>query len=229
MADIRFFDTLLPDTGRILELGCGTGRISGALAGDRRPLTGIDISPHMVQRATQKKHPYCTYVCMDMTRIALQTRYDHIVIAYNTLNLLCSKTAILACLQGCRKHLRPGGTLLLQLFLPTRDFIARKKSFQFQLFDRPGGGKIIREVLKRYAGSTRYVHISERFRVRPMVPDGKNEDYQTSYCIAAYSAAGWLTILQKAGFTPAKLYSDYCGKPFRWGTSSLLLGSFSSL
>ena len=227
-ADIRCFDTLLTDACRILELGCGTGRISGALAGNRRPVTGVDISPKMVQRAQQKRHPYCSYVCMDMTRVAFQTRYDHIIIGYNTLNLLCSKEAILACLQGCKKLLRPAGTLLLQLFLPTGAFIAKKKSFQFQLFDRPGGGKIIKEILKRYSGSTRTVHVSERFRVRPMVPGEKNEDYQTSYYIAGYSAAEWLAILKNAGFTPYKLCGDYSGKPFRSETTSMLLGVFSS-
>jgi SAM-dependent methyltransferase len=226
--DIHVFNSLLPPEGRILELGCGTGRIAGALAGDRRPVTGIDLSPVMVQLALQKQHPHCDYLCMDMTRLAFQAGFDHIIIGYNTLNLLCSKASIVSCLRECGRHLHPGGTLLLQLFLPAKDFIARKKSFQFQIFDRPGGGKIIKEIIKRYSGSTKAVHVSERFRVRPTAHTAENEDYQTSYSIAGYSVTEWFSLLGETGFTPSTLYGDYSGETFCGETTSMLLGSFTS-
>ncbi len=85
---------------------------------------------------------------MDMVTPAFSIRFDAILIAYNTLNLLGSEEKILACLQGCKNSLRPQGKLLVQLFIPTEDFIQQKKTFQFQMFDRPGGGKIIKEILQ---------------------------------------------------------------------------------
>lgn len=228
--DISFFANLLPDRGRILELGCGTGRIAGSLADQRRPVVGVDISLAMLQAARQKQHPHCSYLGMDMTRVAFTTRFDHIIIGYNTLNLLCAKESIVACLRGCGKHLLPGGTLLLQLFLPARDFITNnKKIFQFQIFDRPGGGQVIKEILKHYSPSTKTVHVEERYRIRPMTRAKANEDYRTTYPIGGFSAAEWYALLEEANFTPSEVYGGYDGEPFYGETSPMLLGAFSFL
>lgn len=232
-ADIDFFDHLLPKQGRFLELGCGTGRIAEQIAKTNdlsRFVVGIDISVPMLQLATRrsdtaKRSPH--YCCMDMTQIAFSIKFDTILIAYNTLNLLGSEDKILKCLNGCRNSLQPGGKLLVQLFVPTEDFILQKKSFQFQMFDRPEGGKIIKEILKTYEPYSQSIHIKERFRVRPMQDGMANEDWQKSYTIAGFSADQWLSFFGKTGFNPKNIYGDYTGSHFYNSTSSNLLASFT--
>ena len=231
-ADTDFFEALLPRHGTFLELGCGTGRIarkladSGGPAALNRLVIGMDISIPMLQLATRRQQPSKQspgYLCMDMVQLAFSIKFDAILIPYNTLNLLGSQDKIIACLNGCRNSLQPGGKLLIQLFVPSEDFIGQKKTFQFQMFDRPEGGKIIKEILKEYDPKTQLVHIEERFRVRPMQEGKAKEDWKKSYTIAGFSADQWLSLFNTAGFTPTNIHGDYSGSHYHQTTSSTLL------
>lgn len=233
-ADIIFFENLLPQQGNFLELGCGTGRITHKLSGlsERtdlsRCIVGIDISIPMLRLATQRRRPSDHspyYLCMDMVHLAFSVKFDAILIPYNTLNLLGSEDKIIQCLQGCRHCMQPGGKLLVQLFIPTEDFIRQKKTFQFQMFDRPRGGRIIKEILKQYQPQTQSVQIEERFRVRPILEGEAKEDWNSLYTIAGFSADQWLSIFSKAGFTPTNICGDYSGSPYLRSTTSTLLAT----
>ncbi len=228
-ADIDFYESLLPKQGVIVEMGCGTGRITDSIAGregSKRLVIGIDISMPMLRQAKTKHRIKWSpqYLCMNMVKPAFSIRFDAILIAYNTLNLLDTEEIILACLHACRNSLRPQGKLLVQLFIPTEDFIQQKKTFQFQMFDRPGGGKIIKEILRHYDPQSRSIHIEERFRVRPMQQHLANEDWHKRYTIAGFSASHWLSLFHKAGFTPKSIYGDYAGNRFHQSTSSIFVG-----
>ncbi len=231
-ADIAFFEKLLPQQGSFLELGCGTGRIARKLAeqsetaGLSRFVVGIDISGPMLQLALQRQQPSAyipNYLCMDMVNLAFSLKFDAILIPYNTLNLLGSRDKIIQCLQGCKNSLQAGGKLLVQLFVPTEEFIRQKKTFQFQMLDRPGGGKIIKEILKHYQPESQSILIEERFRVRPMQEGEAKEDWNSIYTIAGFSADQWLSFFKQAGFTPTNTYGDYSGNPYHRSTTSTLL------
>ncbi len=233
-ADINFIEPLLPRQGTFLEMGCGTGRITRRLAGKKetdRLVIGMDISIPMLQRARQRRHAEegpVRYLCMDMVRPAFATLFEVILIPYNTLNLLGTADKITACLSGCRQLLRPGGTLLVQLFIPTEDFIARKKTFQFQMFDRPDGGKIIKELVKQYDPQSQSVRIEERFRVRPMRADLAKEDWHAIYRVAGFSAGRWLDYLRKSGFSPTAVYGDYSGGQYeKTANSSIFIATLT--
>lgn len=226
--DIIFYKPLLPKQGSILEMGCGTGRLARRLSHTYRTVIGIDISFPMLKIATKKSHPNCKFLSMDMIRPAFTTNFDTIIIPYNTLNLLINKEQIMKCLRGCRRYLQPGGKLLVQLFVPTNDFTGDdKKTFQFQMFDRPQGGKIIKEILKKYCPQSESISVEERFRVRPMQSGQANTDWNTTYTIAGFSAKKWLSLFNQAGFSTSRIYGDYQGSTYNSATSSSLLASFA--
>jgi len=231
-ADIEFFETLLPRQAKILELGCGTGRIADRLAGSGcgRDVVGLDISLqmlHLARNRCQATLPSPFYLCMDMLHLAFRIQFDVILIAYNTLNLLGSEKHILDCLKRCRTLLQPKGTLLLQLFIPGEDLLRRKKTFQFQIFDRPEGGKIIKEIKKEYLPDSQSVLLEERFRVRPLPGTSTGKDWQTSCTVAAFPAEHWFHLFRRAGFAPVNVYGDYAGGPYRQSTGSTLIARLS--
>lgn len=232
-ADIDFFNLLLPKQGAILELGCGTGRIARRLAesdGPDRLVLGIDNSLPMLQLAVQANHSHTNklyYIGMDMTRLAFLIDFAAILIPYNTLNLLGSEEKILQCLNCCRNLLQPGGKLLVQLFVPSKEFIRQQKTFQFQIFDHPDGGKVIKEIRKHHTPLTQSVQIEERFRVRPMQAGKTNEDWHKIYTIAGFSADQWLALFKKTGFTKLGISGDYSGVAYDEATSSTLLATFT--
>jgi SAM-dependent methyltransferase len=213
--DCSFFEKILPGRGAVLEMGCGTGRVARYLAKKDQPITGIDISLPMLQLAGQHQHPYCSFLCMDMMATAFKRPFDAILIPYNTLNILTDKERILRCLLSCEEILRERGIIIVQLFIPTRDFLDNHRTtFQFQMFDRPSGGRIIKEILKRYLPESQTMRLEERFRIRPMQQGIANVDYRAITSIAAFNLATWLSIFARANFTPEHIWGSYACTPY---------------
>jgi SAM-dependent methyltransferase len=222
--DIAFYRTMLPAGGAVLEMGCGTGRVARGLAGSNRPVTGIDISLPMVRQARKHLSPHCTFLCMDMLAPAFSRPFEAIVIPYNTLNLFPAKDHILRGLIGCKSLLTADGVLLVQLFIPTEEFRqSGKTTFQFQLFDRPEGGRIVKEILNSYRPESQTVALEERFRIRPMQKDQKNEDYRRITTLAGYRLDQWLALFGEAGFFAEQQWGSFDRRPYDPALSSCCL------
>lgn len=215
--DLAFYRHHLPAAPcAILELGCGTGRVSRALAADGHSLTGIDLSFPMLTTAnlaatTPKPH----YACMDMTALAFRTAFAAIIAPYNTLNLLTKPEALRTCLTQVRNLLAQDGVFLLQLYIPDHELRALegKKRFQFQIFDCPDGSKVIKEILKSTEPQSCLVDIIERYRLR-FRKDLPNEDWQYTYQILGYGFEQWLEIFAEQGFCLEAAYGGYDLAPF---------------
>ncbi len=86
MVLVRHRETL---SGRVLELGCGGGRLSGYLIGIAQEFHGLDISPTMV-RHCQEAHPNGVFVEGDLCDLSrYDTGYFEAVIApFNVIDVL---------------------------------------------------------------------------------------------------------------------------------------------
>lgn len=200
--DFSFYQTSLEPLSEILELGCGSGRLTRFLSAAGHRPAGIDLSLPMLSAARSCFGNNIIYLCMDMCRLALRKRFDAILIAYNTLNLLTENTDVQACLTGCRDHLKPDGRLLLQLYIPSGEIQSNPDSttFHFQMFERPQGGKIIKEILRRFRTGTSLIEMTERYKIRPMQPGAVNTNYAHTMLLNANSQAAWLNLLRISGF-----------------------------
>jgi SAM-dependent methyltransferase len=109
--------------GPILEVGSGTGRVALALAEEGHTLVGLELSDAMRAGAQHKADraqltDRVTFIAGDMRRFQLDQHFGLIIVPLNTFlhNLtLDDQLATLAC---CKKHLRPGGLLVLDCFNP---------------------------------------------------------------------------------------------------------------
>lgn len=110
--------------GPVLELGCGTGRLLLPLAQAGHTLTGVDISPALLDVARRKLAQAgllegVTLVEADLRSLALAQRdYGFAFCTSNTLMHLTTPAGQLAALRRAADHLRPGGLLLVDLFNP---------------------------------------------------------------------------------------------------------------
>lgn len=229
--DLPFYRLHLPTAGQVLEVACGTGRVGKAIADAGRNVTGIDISMPMLRTALRRKNCRNRYVAMDMRRLAFSTPFDAVIIPYNSLNLFTDPQDIRACLAGCRQSLRAGGILLLQLFVPGQQCLKQsgQRTFQFQIFDDPQIGRVIKEVRRTYLPATGTLQLEERYRLRPNRPDRKNEDLSRQMEICAWPAARWFDLLTRTGFAVDRCYGGYDLSPFLAGRDSCLLLAASSL
>lgn len=221
--DLNFYRANLPKTGHILEVACGACRVGGNLAAEGYTVTGIDISLPMLQQAKHDHGTVLKLVAMDMRRLAFRTRFDAVLIPYNSLNLLPDPIDIHACLTGCRDALKNDGRLLLHLFVPGRQLLTQpgKKLFQFRMFDDPQLGRIIRETLRVYHPELQTLELEERFRLRPI--GGQKKDFSQQLTLSARSAEQWFNTLTESGFTIDHCLGSFALAPFIAGHDSTLL------
>ena len=223
--DLPFYLRHLPAAGEILEIACGTGRVGNAIADAGRKVTGIDISLAMLDKARRRKNCRNRYVAMDMRRLAFSKPFDAAIIPYNSLNLLTDPREIRACLTGCRQLLRAGGILLIQLFVPGQQLLqqAGQRTFQFQIFDDPQIGRVIKEVRRIYLPAAETLQLEERYRLRPNRQGRRNEDLNRRMELCAWPAEKWSDLLARADFAIDRCYGGYDLSPFLAGRDSCLL------
>lgn len=109
----------LAGDGRILELASGTGRVTIPLAQKGHRIEGIDGSPEMVERMRAKLGGADIPVTIgDMAEVGADGPFDHVFLIYNTFFNLPDQTAQVRCFQNSADRLAPGGTFLIETFVP---------------------------------------------------------------------------------------------------------------
>ena len=111
--------------GSVLEIACGTGRLSKYIIDLGLPYTGIDNSKPFLDISLQKFGKNGTFLYNDMQDFKLAEKFDFIFIGFNSfLHNLTDKDA-LNCLRSVRDHLNSEGLFLLSIFLPDPEFLYR--------------------------------------------------------------------------------------------------------
>ncbi len=95
---------------RVLDAGCGTGRVATELARRGFEVTGADVDPAMLARA-RAKAPLLAWIEADLAELDLGQEFDVVVAAGNVMIYLAPGTEkeVLAALS---RHLRPAGLLV---------------------------------------------------------------------------------------------------------------------
>jgi SAM-dependent methyltransferase len=105
--------------GRILELAIGTGRVALPLAERGIDITGIDISPEMVERLRGKRGGDSIPVVMgDFTDVSVEGAFRLIYLVFNTLFALTDQESQVRCFTNVAAHLEPGGRFVTETFYP---------------------------------------------------------------------------------------------------------------
>lgn len=115
-------------SGPVLELACGTGRLTIPLARDGHEVVGLDASPAMLalarRKAEQASAP-AVFVQGDMRAFDLGRRFGLVLISCNSLSHLVEPDDLRSCFAAVRRHLAPGGVLAFDVVLPSpRDLVA---------------------------------------------------------------------------------------------------------
>lgn len=110
--EARLVDAMVPRRARILDAGCGPGRVGGALAEAGHDVVGVDVDPALIEAAEQD-HPGPLWMVGDLAELDLPahgigTPFDAIVCAGNVMAFLAPSTRR-EVLKRLRAHLAPNG------------------------------------------------------------------------------------------------------------------------
>ena len=129
--DIAFYTRLaIEQGGAVLDVGCGTGRVSVALAAAGLQVVGVDLSEAMLRQAERRRAclspdvaARLTFQPGDMTTLDLGRRFSLIITPSRVFQFALTTDAQRAALRALRAHLLPGSRLVLDLFDPRLDLV----------------------------------------------------------------------------------------------------------
>ncbi|HJP88191.1 MAG TPA: class I SAM-dependent methyltransferase [Candidatus Limnocylindrales bacterium] len=129
--DLAFFRRVAAETGGpILEIGCGTGRVTLQLAADGYEVVGMDLSAPMLRVAEQRRRALpeadaacVTFVEADLATLDLGRRFALIVAPARVFQFMLTTAAQRQALAALRRHLTDDGRLVLDLFDPMLDYV----------------------------------------------------------------------------------------------------------
>ncbi|MFB0504370.1 MAG: class I SAM-dependent methyltransferase [Candidatus Bathyarchaeia archaeon] len=116
----------------ILEIACGTGRVLIPLAEAGYEVWGIDFSPSMLAKARQNASvlpPQVTerihLVQADMRDFQLDLQFPLALIPFRSFLVLLTVGDQIRTLNNIRRHMKEGGILVIDLFVPRYDALSQ--------------------------------------------------------------------------------------------------------
>jgi len=103
----RLIDAMVPRGARVLDAGCGAGRIGGYLAAAGHDVVGVDLDPELIAAASAD-HPGPRWLVGDLSVLDLPERFDVIVCAGNVMSFVAPSTRV-EVLRRFGRHLADGG------------------------------------------------------------------------------------------------------------------------
>lgn len=143
--------------GRLVDLGCGTGRHALEFASRGFEVLGVDLSAEMLQQLQMKAGAAGLEVAALRANLCelsglVDATFDYAILMYATLGMIPAAEDRRGVLQQARRLLRPGGRLALHvhnLWFNLFDSQGRawlwKDHWQHWLRGRPGGDRIVHD------------------------------------------------------------------------------------
>ena len=215
--DVPFWQQIAAASGGpVLELGCGTGRITLPLAKGGARVVGIDRSAPMLHRARQrtrraKLQAHIALLRGDIRDLPFRRRSFPLVLApYGILQSLLREKDLAATLDAVARVMPKGGTFGLELVadLPAWHEYERRVSLRGR---RAGGSQITLVESVRQDRARRLTLFDQEFVERrgPQV-----ERRRFTLAFRTLSVPQMTRRLERAGFAVTALLGDYQGGPW---------------
>lgn len=104
----------IPD-GILLDLGCGTGKLTRLLSARGYDMIGVDISEEMLGIAMEENHDNILYLCQDMREFELYGTVAAAVSICDSMNYIVTPEDLTEVFRLVNNYLDPGGVFIFDL------------------------------------------------------------------------------------------------------------------
>lgn len=209
--DVAFYRRLVARLGgRVLEVGCGNGRILVPLAADGREVWGIDRSAPLLDdlrdRLGAAALPAPVYRA-DLRTFSLDARFEVVLAAFNTVLHLYTRADFEAFLVRVAAHLAPGGRLVFDASVPRPAELARDpRRWYSSILRGPDGQRI------RHREQFAYEPLEQILYVTTV--QGEPPDERTTLLVhRQWYPAELEAILHHNGFAVEEVFADFGDEP----------------
>lgn len=139
----------------VLEIACGSGRLTIPLALDGVNITGLDLSASMLKKAKEKSRESgvsIDWIQADCTKFALDQKFDLIFMTGNSLQHLKTAELVHAYFDCVKRHLSEGGIFAFDIFRPSLSILTRDPDTRHFLmrYKNKNGEDVLLEESNRY-------------------------------------------------------------------------------
>jgi SAM-dependent methyltransferase len=217
--DVPFWRRVAADAGgRVLELGCGTGRVALPLGRAGVPVVGIDRSDSMLEYARRRVKRAglgrrVRLVRGDIRALPFPSSAFAAVLApYGVLQSLLRERDLQATLGAVHRVLRRGGAFGLELVADLPSWAEYRKRVSLHGWrGRPGGAHVTLVESVRQDRARRLTMFDQEFTERR---GGKRRSRRFSLAFRTLSVPQMTRRLERAGFDITALLGDYRGGPW---------------
>ncbi len=206
----------------VLELGCGTGRITIAVADAGYRIVGLDISERMLERAADKRgslrreaRERLHLVQGDMAQFQLGEKFRTVIIPFRPFQHLLELEQQIGCLECVRKHLAPAGRLIVDFFQTDAE---RMHDPRFQQesrlteYDLPDGRHVV--LSERVAAFHRALQRNDVEMIFHVThADGKQQRLVMAWTLRYFFRYEVEHLLARCGFQLEAVYGDFDSSP----------------
>ncbi len=223
LSDVAFYRNAAREFGNpVLELGCGTGRITMALAEAGHRITGLDLSQRMLERAEHRRTALAPeirgrvkLVHADMCRFDLREKFPLVIVPFRPFQHLLEVEQQLDCLESVKKHLAPGGRLILDVFQtdPERMHDPRyQEEIAVAEYQTPDNRAVtISERVAAFHRAEQRNDVEMIFSVRHL--DGRTERFVFAWTLRYFFRYEVEHLLYRAGFRLDGVLGNFDGSP----------------
>lgn len=217
---LKYLCKNLNGNSKVLDLACGTGTYSIALAQKGHRVEGIDLVEDMIVKAKGKGGLYADFTVGDMTKIKdiyVGKKYDFVFCIGNSIVHLKSKEKIESLIQDIFDMLIDEGALMIQII--NFDRIIKYNVKSLPTIDRQDKGiKFIRNY--NYIEDENKVEFNTELLVSR---DGKIDKYENSVDLIVLEMEELKTMFKKAGFMDIEVFGEFTEEEFTENSFALII------
>lgn len=200
--------------GPILELACGTGRLTIPLARQGFDITGLDISEGMLKVAREKaerEHLSCTFLHEDCRHFSIDRKFNLIFIPFNSIAHIHDRESFGALCDSVKNHLNENGRFIIDIFNPKLEILMSDPNKRFivaEYEDPYSHEKVTITENNVYDKATQINHIKWYYKI------GKQEEFAVELNMCIYFPQELDNLLYYNGLEIIEKYGDFDESPF---------------
>ena len=221
LSDLEFYKRWLPQNkdAKILELCCGTGRLTIPITKDGYNISGVDYTASMLERAKEKASQAglkINFIEADIRTLNLQEKFDLIFLPFNSIHHLYKNEDLFEVLKVVRNHLKEKGLFLLDCFNPNIRYIVEKEKEQQVIAEYTTNDrrKVLIEQSMHYENATQINRIKWHYFINDKFHSVQNMDMRLFFPQELDSYLGWagFNVIHKFGNFEEAAFNDHSEK-----------------